>query len=193
MLETFSGLDKNIFLFINSALSNGFSDNFFTLITNGRFWILPGIAAALIFIWRQKKKALIIIGLALITVSISDPVCNRIIKPAVHRLRPCNPHVNIEGGRFLLGQKTSLSFPSSHAMNIFAQAMLFSLFYRKKTVWFFLFASIIGYSRIYTGAHYPFDVLGGAVFGICIGAIVFYSYVFILNKIRNRFQTGIPD
>jgi undecaprenyl-diphosphatase len=82
----------------------------------------------------------------------------------------------IPDGRFLIGRKTSNSFPSSHAMNMFAQATLFSLLYRRRAAWFFLFAAIIGFSRIYVGVHYPFDVLGGALFGMCIGGLVYWVY-----------------
>ena len=133
-----------------------------------------------------ERKSLLILGLSLLTVGISDPVCNRLIKPAVHRLRPCNPEVDIPGGRFLIGRKTSHSFPSSHAMNMFAQAALFSFFYRKRAAWFFLFAAIIGFSRIYVGVHYPLDVLGGAVFGMCVGALVYGGYRAIFFQIEHR-------
>jgi len=176
MLDAIVHFDTVIFLFLNQAIANPVFDLIFPLLTNGVFWIVPGLAAALIFIKMEKRKALLIIGLSLVTVSISDPVCNRLIKPPVHRLRPCNPAVHMEGGRFLIGRKGSLSFPSSHAMNMFAQAMLFTCFYRRKAVWFFAFATMIGFSRVYTGVHYPFDVLGGAVFGVCVGGLVFLGY-----------------
>jgi len=61
-------------------------------------------------------------------------------------------------------------------MNMFGQAMLFSLLYPRLSVWLFLFASLIGYSRIYVGLHYPLDVLGGAVIGAACGAAVFSGY-----------------
>jgi undecaprenyl-diphosphatase len=178
-----TGIDTHLFFFFNSTISNPVFDCLFPLITNGKFWIIPGIIAVALFIYYKKKNAIIVLALAIITVSISDPVCNRIIKPAVHRLRPCNPAIHIEGAHFLLGRKTSLSFPSSHAMNMFAQAMLFTLFYRKKWPWFFMFAAIIGFSRIYTGVHYPLDVLGGAVLGVCIGSFVYYTYHIIMKRI----------
>lgn len=57
-------------------------------------------------------------------------------------------------------------------MNLFAQALLFSYHYRKQTVWFFLFASLIGFSRVYVGVHYPFDVVAGAIFGVISGGVI---------------------
>ncbi len=124
------------------------------------------------------------IALSLLTVSVSDPVCNRIIKPCFHRLRPCDDRVHIDNARFLLGRKSSASFPSSHAMNMFAQAMLFSLLYRKKRVigTAFVFATLIGISRIYTGVHYPFDVFAGACFGLIVGLFVYGVYVFTRKR-----------
>jgi undecaprenyl-diphosphatase len=77
-------------------------------------------------------------------------------------------------------------------MNIFAQAMLLSLFYRKKTVWFFLFALVIGFSRIYVGVHYPFDVAAGALFGMVIGATVYGGYYTVAKTIeKRRVRNGI--
>jgi undecaprenyl-diphosphatase len=186
VLDAIVSLDTFVFIFLNHTIANPVFDIIFPVITNGLFWIVPGIATAIFFIKLEKKKAAVILCLSLVTVGISDPVCNRIIKPAVHRLRPCNPQVHIENGRFLLGRKTSASFPSSHAMNIFAQAMFFSLFYRRKRAWFFTFAAIISFTRIYVGVHYPLDVLAGAVFGICAGALVYGGYRVICLQIEHR-------
>jgi undecaprenyl-diphosphatase len=183
MLELITHIDTVVFLFFNPTIANPAFDLIFPVLTNGVFWIVPGIVAALIFIKIEKKKALIVLGLALMTVSVSDPVCNRVIKPAFHRLRPCDPRAHLDNGRFLLGRKTSPSFPSSHAMNMFAQATLFTLFYRRKALWFFIFAAVIGFSRIYTGVHYPFDVLAGAVFGVFVGAAVFGGYCWVVDTL----------
>jgi undecaprenyl-diphosphatase len=181
MLDTLLAWDKSLFLLINHVLTSGVLDAFFTVITNGKFWILPGILAALVYLKVEKKRALIVLLLAAATVALSDPVCARIIKPFFHRLRPCNPSDLVEGGRFLLGYKSSFSFPSSHAMNMFGQAALFSFFYPRRGPWFFLFAACIGFSRIYVGVHYPLDVLGGAVLGVACGALVYGAYRLTLH------------
>jgi undecaprenyl-diphosphatase len=185
MLEHLKILDTHLFLFFNHTLSNPVFDAVFVTITNGRFWIIPGIIGAGLFIFFKRKTAFLVIALSLITVGVSDPVCNRIIKPHFHRLRPCNEKVDIPGGNFLLGRKTSASFPSSHAMNMFAQAMLFALLYRKKKVAItaFVFAAIISFSRIYVGAHYPLDVFCGALFGVVCGWLVYGLFA----EIRKRF------
>jgi undecaprenyl-diphosphatase len=187
MLDALPAVDTAIFLFINATLAHPLLDPFFVTITNGRFWIAPGIALVALLFWKMdKKRAGLLVLLSVITVAITDPLGAQIIKPFFHRLRPCNPEVLIEGGRFLLGHKTSLSFPSIHALNTFAQAMLFSLLYPRLAVWLFIFAGLIGYSRIYVGVHYPFDVLGGAGIGMVCGAAVFYGYKIIAGVIKKK-------
>ena len=195
MLDTLLTWDKTLFLLINHGLAHPVLDVFFTAITNGRHWILPGIAGALVYLWFGKKHALIVLLLSAVTVALTDPVAAQIIKPFVHRLRPCNPSALVEGGRFLLGYKNSFSFPSNHAMNMFGQAMLLTCFYPRYSGWFFLFAAMIGFSRIYVGVHYPLDVLGGAMFGTICGAFVFGTYrmaLFLRRKTGLNASTTAP-
>lgn len=184
MLQFLLTIDTQLFLLFNHAMANPVFDAVFPVITNGRFWIIPGILAALAFLYFQRRKALVVIVLSLLTVSVSDPVCNRVIKPLAPRMRPCDERVHIQGARFLIGTKSSPSFPSSHAMNMFAQAMLFTLLYRRKRIWItaFVFAAVIAFSRVYVGAHYPFDALGGAVFGVIVGGIIYSGYYFVMKK-----------
>ena len=138
------------------------------------------------FVIKEKKKALGIIGLVLIAVALSDLIAYRILKPLFGRLRPCHPEFYIESGRFLIGMKTSFSFPSNHAMNMFTAATVLSYFYKKYAGYFFGFAVLIGFSRIYVGVHYPLDIVGGALFGILLGTGVYLNYCRIEIFIKRR-------
>lgn len=194
MLHTILHGDSALFLLINRGMANPLFDAFFATVTNGKFWIVPGIAAALIYLVCAKKKALVVLGLALVTVTLTDQLATDLIKPLVHRLRPCNPHALVEGGRFILVHclRTSFSFPSNHAMNMFGQAMLLTLFYPRFGMWFFTFAGIIGFSRVYVGVHYPLDVAGGAIFGVACGAIVWAGYRVITRRLEMRKARPVP-
>jgi undecaprenyl-diphosphatase len=128
-----------------------------------------------LFAKNDVERAATVVVLAAISVALTDSLATFAIKPLVHRLRPCNPQVLIAGGRFLLGHKSSLSFPSNHAMNVFGLATLFSLLYPRFTVWLAFFAGLIGLSRIYVGVHYPLDVWGGALLGATIGVMVYFA------------------
>jgi undecaprenyl-diphosphatase len=107
-----------------------------------------------------------------------------VLKKIFARPRPCAPEAFVEGGRFLIGMYRSLSFPSSHAMNMFSVATLLFCFYPKRAPYFFSFAALIAYSRVYCGVHYPADVLGGAIFGGLLGWGVYAVYMYISKKIR---------
>jgi undecaprenyl-diphosphatase len=181
MVEYILSADRALFIFFNTWFSTPWLDVFFKTITEARNWIFPAVITAAVFIVKEKKKAVIILVLAGITVALTDLISVRILKPLFSRQRPCHPDILIDGCNYLLGKKRSYSFPSAHATNMFGQAVLLTLFYPKRIVYFMTFASLIGFSRIYTGVHYPGDVLGGFIFGTIIAWAV-YSLYFSLRR-----------
>jgi undecaprenyl-diphosphatase len=183
MLAFLHQLDTRLFLFFNAVCANPVGDFIFPFVTDKHNWIIPAVLAIGWLAYSQRWRALTVIIAVCVTVAISDPLGFRVLKPLFGRLRPCHPDVLVEGGRFLLGHKTSLAFPSLHAMNTSAQAALLSFLYPGQKWYFISFAAVIGYSRVYTGVHYPGDVLAGAVFGVMVGAGVFVLYRSVRGKI----------
>jgi membrane-associated phospholipid phosphatase len=59
-------------------------------------------------------------------------------------------------------------FPSDHASLLFALATLILMNDRCLGLLALFWAAIASSTRIYLGFHYPTDILGGAVFGICM-------------------------
>ena len=57
------------------------------------------------------------------------------------------------------------SFPSGHAANTFMLAVLLSVAKKRLFFIFYCVASIVAFSRIYLGVHFPSDVLAGAFIG----------------------------
>lgn len=58
------------------------------------------------------------------------------------------------------------SFPSGHTITAFACAMAIGFFLPRWRLPLFALAALIGASRVVVGAHYPTDVVGGAVIGV---------------------------
>ena len=79
------------------------------------------------------------------------------------------------GGKF--------GFISSHAANTFGLALFLSKIFRKNiiTITLIFWATIISFSRIYIGVHYPIDILGGFFWGLICAFFVNNIYK-ILNK-----------
>lgn len=63
------------------------------------------------------------------------------------------------------------SFPSGHTADNFAAAAVLAIFFRRWGKLYFFMAAAIGYSRIYTGAHWPSDVISSAFLGMGMGLL----------------------
>jgi undecaprenyl-diphosphatase len=139
---------------------------FITEFKNWRILFFLIILAMLIF---GRKKERIAAVLVLVVLALADSSVNLLLKHWFGRVRPCNvfPQVHL-----LAGCSHSGSFPSSHAANIFATGTILTFFYRRVWLIWLTIAVMVSFSRIYVGVHYPLDVLGGAVYGILLAAVI---------------------
>jgi len=87
------------------------------------------------------------------------------LRQAIGRERP--PH-RFPDPRPLVHVPVSDSFPSGHAATSFACAALLAWLTPLPKVPLFALAALIAYSRVYTGVHYPLDILGGAALGLSV-------------------------
>lgn len=124
-----------------------------------------------IFWWLLRSKTWFLrqFLLTFITLAATDITSHRLIKPAFQRTRP---YQTIESAELRTHQHTGFSFPSNHAANNFAFAGVLT-FLSPQTKWIWIgIASLIAYSRVYVGVHYPLDVLAGALLGWMIAFLM---------------------
>jgi undecaprenyl-diphosphatase len=96
----------------------------------------------------------------------ADSICFG-LKNVTDRTRPFVAHPQIEP----LYVVHSSSFPAGHAATAFAGATLLSYVAPRAAPGFVVLATLIAYSRVYVGVHYPGDVVVGALVGVAIGVV----------------------
>lgn len=91
------------------------------------------------------------------------------MKFLIHRSRP---FIRLEQARVVGGRAIGQSFPSGHTSQAFFTATLLAQHFHFN-IWvvfgLYAIALLVGITRIYVGAHYPRDVLAGAILGIFWG------------------------
>jgi undecaprenyl-diphosphatase len=180
MMEFFLELDKNLFIELNSYHAD-WLDSTMAVISHKLTWI-PFYVMIVYFIFKTygvRRGGVAVICIVL-TIVLADQITSTFMKPFFARLRPSHEPglqdvVHIVNG--YRGEK--FGFASSHAANTFGLAMFVLLLFRNLTRhigWIFLWALLVGYSRIYLGVHYPGDILVGGVVGMICAAGCFVLY-----------------
>jgi len=193
MLETIKHWDTVVTLFLN-GLHVTWLDPVMYWISNRFIWIPLYLFVSIVTIVKWKKKSILFLFLLVITIFFSDQSCN-FLKKSVKRVRPS---FNIElehkihlvekpdGELYRGGQ---YGFPSAHAANAMVFALFVFLFTGKRRLWvliaIFLWAALLGYSRIYLGVHYWLDVECGYLIGALCFVLVF-GIISKINKIEKK-------
>jgi len=167
-----------------SLIRNGFLNDFFLGLTFLSSKVIIFFLLTIFFLFFHKKRKWI---LPLWFIMALSYIVSFLLKVAVQRQRPFQ-----QGIVSILPvlEKTShfiwnFSFPSAHAMMVFAiLPILNKEFPKLKYIWV-IFVGLVAFSRVYFGLHFLSDVLIGGLIGYLLGAII------IKIEKDNKFWEGI--
>ncbi len=132
-----------------------------TAIGDGRTWAMAGVACLATCSARGAH-----LGFRLGAATGIATLFSQALKRSLTRPRP---NVAIEGFEALAANPDRFSFPSGHTAAAVAIAVAFAGEPYGLGPGALLLSIGIGLSRVYLGAHYPFDVVAGGVLGVFAG------------------------
>lgn len=165
MIDYLLHIDVALFYAVNGGWHPAWLDWLMVQLTSSVNWRPIWIAGILWLLIKGNREGRICAVILVVTVAAMDQLSSHLLKETIQRLRPYEALQNVTQ---LVGSGGG-SFPSNHALNNAAAAVVLSAYYRKLTWLWVAIALLIGFSRVYVGVHYPSDVLGGFVIGGLVG------------------------
>lgn len=193
-------LDKTLFLLLNQDWRHPLLDRFIPLLSSSGYWLgLLGLILLGGVIWGSPRFRWMVI-VAVVVLATGDLLTTYVLKPFFARPRPYTVLDNVwvyKGYHWLtsdrIARETTLSFPSNHAVNSAAFAMVVGWFFRRWWPWMAIMVFIVGYSRIYMGLHYPLDVFTGIVVGVDVACLVLWAVQAGARRWPRRFPGFLPE
>lgn len=166
--------DGQLLLWLKETFSHPVLDEIMIFISSlgnkGMIWIAIGVLF-LLFGFRNKKwrnRGFLV----LFSLLANFLACNVILKPMVDRTRP----YYVLGYDPVISPVGDPSFPSGHTSASFAAATAIYAINKKWGIAAYIFAAVMGFSRLYLGVHFPTDVVLGAILGTAMAMIVIKLY-----------------
>ncbi len=169
-------IDQHLFYLIHVQLHETSLDPLMLFITHLGRGESQAILLIFFAIWKRYRTYVVAAGLA----GIFSGAIRVIFAYFVGRMRPSN----FSFSHAIEPLYSNTSFPSGHTTASFAIAFMILLMnWGKKRCWagwaLMVVATLIGFSRIYVGVHFPTDVLAGAAFGCACASLV---YLFLRRR-----------
>lgn len=166
-------MDYSLYKTINGLSGGSFADDLFKLFATD----LPAVLIALVALtflipWpsmRRERRSGAVLGTAsaALALLIAQPISH-----VVDRARPYVTHPH--DAHLIIARSHDPSFPSDHATGAIAIAVGIWLYDRTIGSVLLALGALLAFSRVYTGTHYPGDVVAGALLGMAVAAALFF-------------------
>ncbi|MEE9436129.1 MAG: phosphatase PAP2 family protein [Candidatus Adiutricales bacterium] len=195
MLRTLTDLDRFLFYAVNRDTKNIIFD-FVMPILSWRYLWIPFLVIIFLFIIRGSARTRWGLFILLLVFAAGDSFNSRVLKSVFDRSRPYTVlgQVHVYSSHWQLTPATppkspeiTRSFPSSHAVNAAGAALVLAYFFTHLWPLAASLAVLICYSRIYVGAHYPLDILAGAIVGLLLALLVLLIQDRLVKKLHGRY------
>lgn len=197
------GWDAGILLYIQEYIRSDFLNPIMKVLTHSGDKGILLIVLIIVLMLIPKTRAIGI--MSTISIAIEALLNNVLLKNIIARTRPYD---EIEGLVNLVGRQSDYSFPSGHTGAAFAVAgamlvvALFglpiiektgeitredaSLTFKLVSVLLIMYATLLAFSRMYVGVHYPTDVLCGLLLGLGTSAMAYLIYQLAIKKLHDK-------
>jgi undecaprenyl-diphosphatase len=142
-----------------------------------RLWL--GCATLLAGFGGERGRGAAENGLA--AIGLSSAVVNLVLKPLGNRRRPDRDTHDVPVSR-QVDLPSSTSWPSGHSASAFAFATGVGAAVPAAGIPLSVVASLVAYSRVHTGVHYPSDTIAGTVSGVALAPVA----VTTLERLRGH-------
>lgn len=150
------------------------------------FWTILTLSVFLVDRQRGKYALVAVLLATVLHFLVSEGLIKEVIMPLLlgERTRPYLAHPD----RIVpLGEAfTDSSFPSSHMASTVSLVMVYIHYYRKLLIPGIIAVLIMALSRIHNGMHYPTDIVGGILIGLCYGWVTLSLLKAIFAKSDSR-------
>ena len=207
-------MDDRLLILINREWTHPVFDWVMAISSSYDFWLPFFMLAAILMLWRGEFRArTCVLSLAIVllvlnqavgvakrnfdrprpnqhlpnvrTIDLDPQTSPRILalgKPLFDRIQPDAKPAPTGGGR---------SFPSGHVANLFAAATVFAVFFHRRGWLAYFAAALVGYSRVYTGAHHPSDVIVTALLSVALTLLLLALLGWVWEHFGGRFAPGL--